>query len=91
MLHKAPEKHPKSYASGWVVESDSSEIGGLWIHHNGSNGYWLAKIGIAPEANKAFVCASNFFDLGEADRICGAFFERLNQLDGLNSTFGVPD
>lgn len=90
-LHEAPEKQPKSYASGWVVESDSPEIGGHWIHHNGSNGYWLAKIGIAPDANKAFVCASNFFDLGEADRVCGAFFERLNQLDGLNTGFEPPD
>jgi D-alanyl-D-alanine carboxypeptidase len=78
-LHDPPKSNSKPYASGWVVETDGTVVDGRWLHHNGTNGYWLAKVGIAPDADRAMVCASNFFDVGHADTLCENLFRRLAQ------------
>jgi CubicO group peptidase (beta-lactamase class C family) len=69
-LHEAPVGGKVPYAAGWVVVEDSELADGRLLHHNGSNGLWLAKIGVAPDQNTAFVCVSNFFDVGRADLVC---------------------
>lgn len=76
-LHEPVSGASRLYASGWVVDSDGDVVDGRWLHHNGTNGYWLAKIGIAPDADRAMVCASNFFDVGHADTLCENLFRQL--------------
>ncbi len=77
VLHVAPEDHTLNYASGWVVETNPTGANEISLHHNGTNGYWLAKIGIAPGVDRAMVCTSNFFDRGKADALCDTFIKRL--------------
>lgn len=79
LLHVAPEGHSKNYASGWVIETNPTGFNGISMHHNGTNGYWFAKIGIAPGVDRAMVCTSNFFDRGQADELCDTFIKRLVQ------------
>jgi len=76
-LHLPPVDSDHPYAAGWVIVEESNFAEGRFYHHNGSNGLWLAKVGIAPDQNTAFVCASNFFDVGRADTVCGDFFEHI--------------
>ena len=60
-LHALPEEGV--YSAGWVEQNmatdDLSEIKGRVLFHNGSNTMWTHTIGLLPEKDMAFVCATN--------------------------------
>ena len=83
ILFQHPNDGDNSYASGWVIEEKSTFTGKPLVHHNGSNGFWLAKIGLETERDMAFICATNYFARGQADRVCGSIFGELSNASNI--------
>jgi len=55
------------YGLGWGVRPTLDGVDGRFLTHGGSNGYWLARIVLAPDAEDGVLIAANSAD-GGADK-----------------------
>ena len=64
------------YAAGWFV-GEHAHLKGTTLIHGGTNNIWYTEVFVNPKLDRAFVVATNSFDL---DSTPGMFKELMNKL-----------